>query len=411
MKTKYDISKRIDYTLPENICLYDEIDLTFPAKVMHKAAGDFTEIYAGKLESPPQYFYAAFMTMLGAKLGSRVKLASPLNIQPRLYCILAGESASARKSTALEMAVPYFTNVHTTYSAASGQALARLLSEYGTVLAYYDELASLLKQTKQEASTLLETVTQLFSRNVAENQKSKRDESYRVEDAYFSLIAACTNDTYRKLFDESSLNIGFVNRLFIVPGEPTKRVADPLHISDEETAQIREWLLRIEAKYPMGTKIPKTANARQTYKEWYDALDVRSEVTKRVDEYSQRWALLMAISKLETEITKDTMLDAIDLMDWQLKVRGAYAPFESVNGIAAIEERAERVLRLNGKMGFWDLYRKTNAARYGGRRSFDLAVANMKQHNTLNIIKSGKKQPNFELTEDYYDYINQQVAS
>lgn len=70
---------------------------------------------------------------------------------------------------------------------------------------------------------------QTFSRRLTHCLKIIRLENavkgklQRVENANLSLIGFCTNETWDALFTPSFLDIGFVNRLWIVPGEARHR--------------------------------------------------------------------------------------------------------------------------------------------------------------------------------------------
>ena len=393
-----DVSKRINYAAPENMDYSDGIDRRFPINIIRGVAGDFADIYGDKLESPPQFFYATFMAFLGAKCSGRVVLDSILAIQPRLFIALIGESADSRKSTALKMCKPYFSEIATHKKVGSGEGLTRVLSESSVVMLYYDELLTMIKKTKQESSTLLGMMTELFSENTAENQLASAEKSMYVDNAYLSMVAGCTTKTYQKLFEEEALDIGFVNRLFIVPGESDKRIADPINVSSREHAIINEGLLRIDGMIKNGLAITKSNNAFDAYRQWYESVQ-RTECSKRIDEYCQRWAILMAINKHEMEINKDTMLDAIDLAEWQLKVRELYAPYEAKNGVGAIEEQIERQLKIKGRLSHRDLFNFTNARRHGGRKAFEWALKNLIESDVVQTIDVKKKRPEYVHTD------------
>ena len=83
--------------------LEKRLTLSFPYHVLKGAGGYYTKTHSAYLEVPPQFFFMAYLTCLGAVVSRRVRLESALKTQPRLYTVIVGESASDRKSTAIDL--------------------------------------------------------------------------------------------------------------------------------------------------------------------------------------------------------------------------------------------------------------------------------------------------------------------
>jgi hypothetical protein len=111
------------------------LDLIFPADVMTGVAGDFARLYASYLESPAEFLYFSFLAHLGAILSGRVTAETELSPQPRLFCLLLGESADDRKSTAITKTSEFFREALTSgslmqsWGVGSAEGLAGLFDE------------------------------------------------------------------------------------------------------------------------------------------------------------------------------------------------------------------------------------------------------------------------------------------
>lgn len=77
-----------------------------------------------------------------------------------------------------------------------------------------DEMKSFVDKAKIDGSVLLPMVNQLFDRHDYDNRT--KHESLQIRDSSFSLVAACTKDTYARIFSPQFRDIGFFNRLWLV---------------------------------------------------------------------------------------------------------------------------------------------------------------------------------------------------
>jgi hypothetical protein len=380
----------IDVGEPEAVFTTQEAEiikqepLQFPMEVMKGAAGRFTEVMFRILESPPQFFYFSYLTALGTLLSPHLATNSVLTEQARLYTVLMGQSGTTRKSTAISQTVKLFVetlgtnrkpkdpnipgfNVVRGVGSAEGlqkklkpayfdfeteeedDAVADDLEEQacGCLLAL-DEFKGFISKCTIQGSVLLETVNTLFQENVSENSTKKQD--FLVENAYLGVLAACTTETYEHIFTTAFLNIGFPNRLWIVPGIGVRKHAWPPPLPDETKQELKRDLLEVlkhvGVNFGRTTKgaytITKEANAR--YEQWYHHELESSIHATRLETNSKRLMLLLTANNLKDQVDLDTVEDAIVMCNWQLKARRMYDPIDSESKMAEMEERIRRKL-------------------------------------------------------------------
>ncbi len=352
--------------------------LEFPASAYVGIAGDFATLYATYVESPPQFLFMTFLTYLGALVAPSITLASELRPQPRLYTVLLGESATSRKSSALDLTDRFFReafpdlNVHYGLGSAEGLA-AELESEDGSprsLLLHCDELKLLVDKAAQDGSIALPMLTTLFERNQFDNTtKGKR---IRVRNAYLSVIAACTTETYQRMWHPSFRDIGFINRLFLVHGDAQRRFFSPKPVPESERRRLQEELVGIvgaitatAAARNRPIEMVLDPEAEAVLQDWYVKLS-GSVHERRLEAYGLRLCILLEVSQGETRrITEETALAVRDILEYELAVRRLYDPIDADTAIARVEESIRRVLATYGPMRERDLKLRVNYRRVG----------------------------------------------
>ena len=346
---------------------------SFPYQVMVGAAGAFTSVYAGCIESPSQFLFMSYLTCLGAVLGPMLTINSVLRTQPRLFTVLMGGSATERKSTSLNAVTRLFRGVLgeefvTCWGVGSAEGLERVLKKrgsydnrpLGTVLVF-DELKQFVSKCSIESSVLLPTVNTLFEGNHFESHTKKL--SIKIEDAHLSLLAATTIATYERIYTPAFLDIGFPNRVFLVTGSARREHAIPPQLACADEQELKDGLLQVLRHVGGGLVLDFTPDARKLYEAWY--LNLEDSVhSKRLDTYSLRLAMLLAVNDLKREIDLQTIEDALALCDWQLEVRKLHDPIDADSKGAAMEEKIRRCLR-PGPLNDRELKRSTHAHRQG----------------------------------------------
>jgi hypothetical protein len=363
--------------------------LQFP-DIMTGLAGNFAEVYSACLEPPKHFFYMCFITCLGALLSGRVSLASELSPQTRLYTLILGESADDRKSTAIAKTVEFFREAIQGFPVCRGvgsaEGLQERLNEENRLLLCFDEFKAFVGKCKIESSVLLPCVTTLFESNWYESRV--KGKSIRLEDAHLSLLAASTVQTYERTWDPSFTDIGFNNRLFLVPGAGERKYAFPDKVSGSHKESMKGELGRILKAVKDDFEMDITPSAKALFEGWYLSLP-QSIHTKRLDTYALRLMPLLSVNDDKRIIEDGVVKKVLLLCDWQLRVRQLHDPIDADNKVAATEERIRRLLRVEPRSDR-DLKRGVHVERYG-LWLWEMAMQNLQKAKEIKQDKVSQK--------------------
>jgi len=372
-----------------------ETDLTFPFEVMEGVANDFATIYSDSLEGAREFFYISFLTCLGSIFSDKVALSGELKTQPRLYALLIGQSADARKSTILNKTVDLFKEAmygfSTCWGINSAEGLGKILkkNENEPLLLVFDEFKSFVNKTKIEGSVLLPMITTFYESNKYEAHTKTK--SVNIETAYISILGASTTATYEKMWTANFLDIGFLNRILLIPGDSARKFSIPPKI-DPSLKKLIKNSIRDIAKYIDLNKgnnkkfiLPISREAREIYHNWYISLQ-RSEYSKRIDAIALRLMILLSINIQQVKVDADIVKKIITLMDWQLKIRKAYDPIDCENAIARLEENIRRQLLRHNSLKDSKLKQCVHANRTG-LWAYNTALKNLIEAKEIKFIK------------------------
>lgn len=340
--------------------------LEFHPGALTGAAGEFARVYAAHLEPPPQFFFMSYLTCLGSVVSNRLTISSELAPQPRLYVLLLGESADDRKSTAISKTVDFFksavSDFEVCWGVGSAEGLQVRMEKAPRLLLALDEMRQFVSKCKIEASVLLPCVTTLFESNRYESHT--KQSTVLLERAHLSILAASTIQTYENTWSSQFTDIGFNNRLWIVPGGARKQFSIPERIPDIERHRLRQMLAQVLAHIDEHRELAITKEARAIFHEWY--LDLpRSIHAKRLDTYAMRLMALFAANDLKPSVDAETVLKVTGLCDHQFKVRQLHDPVDADNETAKLEEKIRRVLTARGPLSERDLKRFIHASQKG----------------------------------------------
>jgi hypothetical protein len=356
-------------------------DLSLPSELMTGTAGNFATLYSHYLESPPGFFYFAFLTILGNALADKVTLYSELRPEPRFYTVLLGESADERKSTAIKAAVDFFFEhfpglVNISWGVNSAEGLQSGLAdiEHGRMLLLFDELKAFVAKCKSEKSVLLPCVNTLFENDRYESRT--KEKHVDLQNIHLALLGASTIPTYETLWSSAFLDIGFTNRLFLVPGKGQRKNPIPAMIPTNEKRVIVEQLRSILEQTQVRREFKLTPDANALFTHWYTNIE-RSVHSRRIDTIALRLMPLLAVNDFKEEIGRETVSKTIKIMDWQLRVREQLDPIDADNKIAEMEEKVRRKLKLQ-PMSKSNLKQAVHYERVG-TWIFETALRNMSE--------------------------------
>jgi len=384
---------------------------SFPKYTIKGAASRMADVYAEYLESPWQFLAMAYLTCLGSMIGNRVSLASEIRPQPRLYTAIIGESADDRKSESIRQTTDFFrhtierygicdTLMHSGQSVfkmsmgvGSAEGLAKSFGGQSNLLLVYDELKAFVSKSQIDGSILLPCVNTLFDRNVFHSAVKKG--SLILENAYLSMLAACTKETYGKMWTATFLDIGFVNRLFLVTGRGERRFSlpplipgtdkEPLERELLEVLQFMDGLPKVDGKFLMSVSLP----AQMKFDDWY--MNVEPGLfTKRLDTYGHRLMILLAVNRMEKAVTAGVMDDVITLLNWELEVRRILDPEGAETKLASIQSAIIKRL-MTGPHTKRDLERSCHANRWG-TQYWKMGVAGLLNDEQIILASDGHFQ-------------------
>ncbi len=372
-------------------------ELEFPEEVMIGVAGDFARLYSEYLESPPSFFYFSFLTCLGAILSGRATCESELAPQPRLFTLILGESADDRKSTSISKTVEFFREslyqgcLHISWGVGSAEGLVGLFDESNggnkRVLLCLDEFKQFVSKTLIESSVLLPCVNTLYESNTFHSRT--KSSAIALDDAHLSLLAASTIATYERTWTSAFFDIGFTNRLLIIPGTASRKFAIPPMIPPKEKMKLRSNLGSILALVGEELRLSFTIEALRLYDGWYQNRQT-SVHSKRLDTYAMRFMVLLAVNDGRDHIDDEIVRRSVRLVDWQLAIRRAFDPIDAENKVARLEAEISRVLLRKGPLTKRELQQYAHAARYG-TWLFNAALSNLKKDQQIDFDMERKR--------------------
>ncbi len=372
---------------------------TFPKEAIGGLAGRFANLYSQYLESPWSFWAFNFLTCLGNVLADMVTLESAISPQPRLYTVLLGESASERKSESLRQTLAFFeealpSDFHPCLGIGSAEGLMERLKEGASppvshsvskLLLSFDEFKSFVNKASIEASVLLPAVNTLFDSNSYHSQTKAH--AINISGAYLSIMAASTVDTFTRMWTPTFTDIGFLNRLWLVPDRAEKRFSLPGIIPQAEHERLKKSLVSLVESLGTLRVLRMTQEARACFDEWYVSAP-NSLFSKRLDTYGHRLMILLAIQEGEEEVAGGIAERVCTLLNWQLQVRREHDPIDAENRVAKMEEAIRRVL-MRGPLYPRDLQKAVHYER-AGLFVWNQAINNLKSAGEICFDPKGK---------------------
>jgi hypothetical protein len=374
---KYMIKdKGKDAVIPDEVIEADTSSIPFPTWIIDGFAKRFAVAYSKILEPGISAFYMSALTCLGSILAGKIRLNSQIPTDPRLYVIFIGESGAAKKSTAAIETIKFFRDNVRTFRVCQGAGSAEgLFNEINDVkwdrrmVLFYDEFQQFVNKCKIDSSVLLQMVNILFESNMYESPL--KNSKMKLDNTYLTMLSASTEDTYDECWTSTFTNIGFNNRLFIIPISSKPAFSIPKMMSKETVVVLSDEMDTILGMINIEKIYDITPEGFAYYDKWYKSLK-RGKYTIRIDTYALRFMPLLAANELKTVIDLAIVKKAIALCMWQIQVRKRYEPTVADNQYAAMEAKIRKIL-VEGPMRWRELQRKSHATRVG-IRTFENAI-------------------------------------
>ena len=370
--------------------------IQFPKSAFVGLGGDFVNLYGPRLESPPEFLFASWHACFGAAISPFVRLDSVLNLPPRIYVVNLGSSAVPRKSTSIKVAIKSWQprpiagiSINAPFRVEMGlgsvEGFVRVFNGWSRkkveeqagdsrpTLIVYDELRSFVQKAKQDTSTLLPFLTQMFEGEDYDNTTVNRPASLRG--CHLSLVGACTLETFADMWTSEFMSIGFTNRLFLVKGDPQRRISLPENPPESAVERFQSDVFRLveqlKKRHSEGDgRIGLSPEAKHLWDDYYRSsamLNSGGFYSKRLDTYAFKWMMLLALSQGDFEINRATVDRAIELIEYQHEIRKQYDPIDADNQYAQMEEKVRRYARAHAgsPVKRRELFQACNARRVG----------------------------------------------
>lgn len=372
--------------------------LDFPKETIRGLAGRFAEVYSSYLESPYSFFMFNYLTCLGHLIGDQVTLASSIEPQPRQYTVSVGESGDDRKSEAIKRTLGFFQSTfakgefNVCQGVGSAEGLAQRFNSLDhnpkKLLLVYDEVKAFVSKARIDGSTLLPCVNTFFESN--QFHSATKAHSIEIDNAYLSMLAASTRETFEKMWTPEFLDIGFINRLWLVYDHAERRFSIPREVPSSELEPMRKNLIEVLSAIPKGGfKLPIDEEARGIFDAWYLSEEShKSPLTKRLDTYGLRLMILLAVNEGSSVISAQIAANVVKLLQWQLQVRRECDVIDAETNTAKVEELIRRALS-KGPLNQRDLKIRVHYTRYG-LNIFQFALNNLQKDEEIYFNRQEK---------------------
>ena len=386
-----------------------ELNLEYPKDAFKGFVKNFADVYSSYLESPYPFWIFNAATCLGNIFSTRVKLNTSLYTEPRIFNICLGTSGTTRKSESGRQAVNFFEEAtsnyeggrldskgeklpsqlfNTLHGCGSAEGLMDRLELTPNLVLVYDELRAFVQKCDIKGSNLLQAVNTLFESNRLEN--AVKDKYRRVDNAHLSILAFSTTETWATLFSPNFIDIGFINRLWIVPGEAQRKNFNPEPIPQYRKDLLKGKLNKLLDDFPSNevTSIEMDYDAELRLQEWYRSFE-QTEFTRRLDGYGLRLLQIMAISEGQKAIDSDMAERCISLLEWQRKVREAYQPTEYTDVMSRIQNLIRGAIKRHPKITRGRLMNAIHSEIFDSWK-VNKALENLIKNEDIKEIPSGK---------------------
>lgn len=324
----------------------------------------------------PEYMFMPAITLLLNYVGLNVRIANTATI-PSIFMVSIGRRGETIKSGSVESAMEYFQDMNFLDHASASIQTADSKSYVYTVgsteglgvemqrtnckhaVLYYDELSVLVNKAGIESSSLQSHLLEVYGSAKFSNGLKGRKESFNIPPKTYivSLIACCTDKNFQKLWSKLAGESSGLNDRFFFLYQPEKfqekklRVTVPTYEGAQKTKALIEKAI-MRGIYTITDDSP--------LKEKINDLDNRE--MDRVEKF----ALYFAIDLGLDEIDLDCLERALDLIDYEKKVKAYLMTYEADTKEAQIQQDIRSILRRNNfKLSKRDVERIGHSNRVG----------------------------------------------
>jgi hypothetical protein len=325
----------------------------FPKDIIQGVAQDFVNLYSPIRETPEAFLWLSFVTYLGNAISPYVRLDCASS-EPRFYSVVIGKSGRTRKSAGNNVARDLFKQVKAKdqeivegFGSAEGM-LVRLGDPNSPkpAILYLDEMSILASKTDITGSVGIAALHKLFEDHDYDHPLAH--DNYTVRNAYLSLIGASTLDDFTKTWSTKHKDAGFFSRLLLVAGDTDRRIHRPVDPDSDKLAELVRDVKALVSSVIGGSKVFKMdSDADEVWAKFYAEFGDGPE-WNRIDTYGFRLMVVQAVLRGEATVTKETVQEVIDFLQYEVAVREAVSPVIAENPVAQMEELIRRHLPRRG---------------------------------------------------------------
>lgn len=339
----------------------------------HGFLGELVRTLEPHSEADPFALLATALVRSCAVLGdlAYVPVSSGSRQPARLYALLVGSSARARKGTAeadvgaiFGQGLHDFDRVRSGLSSGEGLAASFVGIEETSadprLLIVEPEFARVLTAAGREGSTLSPVLRDLWDRG--ESAILTRANPIRVEGAHACLVAHITEEELRSKLRTVETANGFANRFLILGVARSKRLPHGGTLSAESASFLASrWREALFRGREISGRVTRTPKAARLWEDFYGSLSddvhgVYGQLVARAEAHVTRLSLAFALLDGERHISEEHHRAALAVWDkCDRTVAGLYPPPESTGNADA--DRLLDAIRDRGSLAKGAAYR------------------------------------------------------
>jgi hypothetical protein len=387
-------------------------------------AHEFASLFQGRSDAPYPFLYLSFLTAFAAAISPYVTVdAGFSSMRVGLYTVLIGATHAGRKTVSRQWALELFEGLESPWNthlyvpgsvpgSEVGLVKAAKKAEGKPMLLNPDEFSELTGKINIKGSVYTEMLNKLFDAQVIGGISKTFDVEARVE---FSLLSATTDTLWMESFTSNTMQVGFLNRLFVVPAYRTEHRQQAQAPDVAAAAEIRSRVaraLRRVAQVPV--RLEMSPEALTIYGAWSLRCQktpsdgkgtpkmIYHEAWARLETYAQRMAAALTVAawgRLSPDVAVDPVIDPLSmtiacaLADWEFQARLWSKPIHTDNPYAVREIQLRRYLRRVLPAKGQRVNKRDVQRRFGqwGETAFNWALSSMVKGEEIVVETMGEK--------------------
>lgn len=325
-----------------------------------------------------------------------------------MYVILIAESASCRKSVAMELGLKILeTNeeVKIVHERTTLEGLVDVMNRAqvsptgaiqpdGSITIHADELSNLFGKASY-ITDLVSFLTSAYTSKSGTMDFLTRNKGWaKVTDPCPNVIAGTTPEQFGEIFPSMTLSSGFMGRILLIVGRKGERIAKPqLKIS------MRQDLA--DDLYQMGRlegEVKLTDEVEEMFKEWYESMSgpaspELSSFHERKHDHVLKTAMLLSISESdELVITKEHFEIARDQVEHIVLNFPRAVAFIGATEKSNIGDTIVRMIRGNSPIPLSrSIILRRIYKRIQDKDEFEAIMETLEETNRINKVVSGRR--------------------